>query len=322
VRAKAVLGRDLRELQARRKQLEHPQVEQVENEVISEDPAELAQISAPQALEASLSKLTAGMADSVKAEDINTEGAIIPEKSSPEPKRDVLSVPFPPASKVQGQVKSHKSLKQSMQELVGAKSQGADADSKIAPGSDTPEAAHGLGITTSSLDPSGDMEAPVSGGLQDTSFDPLFDTGNNGDSELNFDDFDFTGDNANGQNEDFGGNAGEFDLSSFGNQAKTNDGDPGAMLQGLDNFGNGGDGNDFSMLDLSNATTNNQSTDQTAGDDFGMSGGDLEFALNMGANDSSFDDLLNGMDFGDGDNTTAGEMMDHGEFSDAFFSTQ
>jgi hypothetical protein len=189
---------------------------------------------------------------------------------------------------------------------------------KHARDSSNTDTAHGLGINISDTGPSATSEALVAADLEDSAFDSMFDAGNNDDTDLNFDDFGFSGDATDNQN-DFSGNNGEFDLSSFGNHTNNDNGDPNSLLQGLERFGDGS-GGDFNLLDMSNTGANNNGIGENAADDFGMSGGDLDMALGMGANESNFDDLLDGIDFGDGDDDGGGgDMMEHGEFDDAFF---
>jgi hypothetical protein len=160
--------------------------------------------------------------------------------------------------------------------------------------------------------PSAASEAPITSGLQSSTFSSIFDAGNHGNSDLTFD-FDFTTDGTGNQNLDFGGSNGDLDLSSFGGQVNSNQGNIDSMLQDLDGYGNASS-SDFNIADLSH-NTNNQTGDQggsSTADDFGMSGGDLDMGMGMGANESNFDEMVNSMEFGDGD--------DGGQFNDAFFS--
>lgn len=123
------------------------------------------------------------------------------------------------------------------------------------------------------------------------------------------------------------GDGGDFDLSSFGEPANAPHEDVTAMLESLDNFGNAGNG-DFDMMAASNTAPAGDSGEQdmaqsAGGENFDMNGGDLDIALGLDNNESTFDDLLDGIDFGDGGDDGGGmDAIEHGEFDDAFFGTE
>lgn len=314
VRAKAVLGRDLRELQARRNQLENPMLQQVEIADPLAAGEESRDASSPHTTGISAHEVT--IEESIKKEDSVAENPEAMDISPPKPEPN--KIPGSPSQTLQArtEVESQESIQKSMEASAGNVQTVNDDLSNARDNVDT-DTNHGLGINVSDAVPSAASEVPVTTGPQDTAFDSLFD-GDNGESDLNFDDFNFSGDGTGNQNDDFGGNGGDFDLSSFGNQTNNDSGDPSSILQGLESFGDGS-GAEFNLLDMSNNATDNQEAGDNAGDDYGMSGGDLDMALGMGANESTFDDLLEGMDFGDGDDGTGGDMMEHGVFDDEFF---
>lgn len=187
---------------------------------------------------------------------------------------------------------------------------------KISNEASLPEGSAGLGIDLSGEEPSGSLEVPAQTGVQSESFDSMFDIGTAGDTDLNFDDFDF---NTGHETHDYDQNDQDLDLSSFGNQEPSNKNDDvSTLLQGLESYGDGNGAEDFNPPELSNNATTNQvggiQDGLSTADDYGLSGGDLDMAMGIGNNDSTFDDLLEGMnmDF-EGDAS--------GEFDDAFFAT-
>jgi len=269
--------------------------------------------SSPHAIGVAVPETTVEVQEAIKKEDLITDNPDTMSLSSP--KAELKPTPGSPSRNLpaQTEVESQDSIQKPVESRAGDVQAGND-DLNNARGPVNPDTNHGLGIIISDAAPSAASEAPVTGGLQSATFDELFDV-SNGESDLNFDDFNFSGDGSGNQNNDFGGNGGGFDLSSFGNQTNNDSGDPNSILQGLENF-NDRNGGDFNLLDMSNNATDNQGAGDNAGDDFGMSGGDLDMALGM---ESTFDDLLEGMDFGDGDDGTGGDMMEHGDFDDSFF---
>ena len=316
VRAKAVLGRDLRELQARRNQLENPTLQQAEIADSLDDGGEPRDVSSPHAIGIAVPETSVEASEAIKKEDSSTENPDTMNISPRKPELNTISGSPSQTLQAHTEVESQESIQKSM-DARAVDIQTENDDLSNARDSINTDANNGPGITISDAVPSAASEAPVAAGLQSTTVDSLFD-GNNGESDFNFDDYNFPGDGTDNQNDDFGGNGGDFDLSSFGNQTNHGSGDPNSILQGLESFGDGS-GADFNMLDMSNNTTDNQGAGDNAGDDYGMSGGDLDIALGMGANESTFDDLLEGMDFGDADDGTGGDMMEHGDFDDEFF---
>ncbi len=315
VRAKAVLGRDLRELQARRNQLENPATQQVEMSDSLADGTEPQDSRSPHAIGVAIRETSVEPREVIKMENPTTENPDVMNISSP--KAELRTTPISPSQNLtaHAEVESQESIQKSPNAQAGEVQVGNDEMNNSR--GLNPDTNHGLGISVSDAAPSAASEAPVTGGLQSETFDELFD-GNNGESHLNFDDFNFSGEGSGNQNDEFSGNGGEFDLSSFGNHTNNDSGDPNSILPGLESFGNGS-GGDFNMLDVSNNATDHQGAGDNAGDDFGMSGGDLDTALGIGANESTFDDLLEGIDFGDADDGTGDSMMQHGEFDDDFF---
>jgi hypothetical protein len=146
--------------------------------------------------------------------------------------------------------------------------------------------------------------------------------------DLNFDDFDFGTENAaegENQGQDYSmQNDGHIDLSTFGeasDQPFGND-DGSSMLQGLESYANQvpEKSGDINMLDTANTGGNaggdGEIINLDGEDGIGMSGADLDLAMDIGGNETNFDDLLDGMDFEGGDDTTG---LENQEFDDAYF---
>lgn len=316
VRAKAVLGRDLRELQSKRNQLENPTIQQAETADPLNDGEEQGNAPSPRAIGFTIPETSFEAQEAIKKEESAMEDPDTMDFGSP---KDELKVPSGMPSQnatAHIEVESQESIQKSVSTQAGDIQTGNN-ESNDARGAANPDKNHGLGIIMADAAPSAASEAPVTGGLQGATFDELFD-GNNGESDLNFDDFNFSGDGSGNQTGDFGGNGGEFDLSSFGNQANDDNDDPNSLIQGLESFGDES-GVDFNLLDMSHNSTDDHGATSNVGDDFGMSGGEFDMALGTGANESTFDDLLEGMDFNDGDDATGGDMIEHGDFDDEFF---
>ncbi|KFZ07258.1 hypothetical protein V501_06619 [Pseudogymnoascus sp. VKM F-4519 (FW-2642)] len=145
--------------------------------------------------------------------------------------------------------------------------------------------------------------------------------------DLNFDDFDFGTDNAAGgenQDQDYSmQNDGHIDLSTFGEASDQPFGDDGSsMLQGLESYANQvpEESGDINMLDTTNTGGNaggdGEIINLDGEDGIGMSGADLDLAMDIGGNETNFDDLLDGLDFDGGDDTTG---LENQEFDDAYF---
>lgn len=148
--------------------------------------------------------------------------------------------------------------------------------------------------------------------------------------DLNFDDFDFGTDTAaadqgDNQGQDYSmQNDGHIDLSTFGeptDQPFGND-DGSSMLQGLESYANQvpEESGDINMLDTANSGGNaggdGEIINLDGEDGVGMSGADLDLAMGIGGNETNFDDLLDGLDFEGGDDTTG---LENQEFDDAYF---
>lgn len=146
--------------------------------------------------------------------------------------------------------------------------------------------------------------------------------------DLNFDDFDFGTDTAAGgenQDQDYSmQNDGHIDLSTFGeasDQPFGND-DGSSMLQGLESYANQvpEESGDINMLDTANTSGNaggdGEIINLDGEDGIGMSGADLDLAMDIGGNETNFDDLLDDLDFEGGDDTTG---LENQEFDDAYF---
>ncbi|KFY26615.1 hypothetical protein V493_03979 [Pseudogymnoascus sp. VKM F-4281 (FW-2241)] len=148
--------------------------------------------------------------------------------------------------------------------------------------------------------------------------------------DLNFDDFDFGTDNAanqgDNQDQDYSlQNDGHMDLSTFGeatDQPFGNDGGS-SMLPGLESYANqvpeeSGDTNMFGTANDGggNAGGDGEIINLDGGDGVGMSGADLDLALDIGGNETNFDDLLDSLDFDGGEDTTG---LENHEFNDAYF---
>lgn len=147
--------------------------------------------------------------------------------------------------------------------------------------------------------------------------------------DLNFDDFDFGTDTAAADGQDQGQdfsmqNDGNIDLSTFGdsNDQPFGNDDGNSMLPGLESYANQvpEDSGDINMLDTANTGGNaggdGEIINLDGEDGVGMSGADLDLAMGIGGNETNFDDLLDGLDFEGGDDTTG---LENQEFDDAYF---
>lgn len=178
-------------------------------------------------------------------------------------------------------------------------------------------------VSQSTSIPAPATEQSSSKEFQEVDLDSMFGEVEDAESnKLTFDDdMNFTGGGQDNTNIDFGDANGDLDLSSFGDPVHNSNDEVNDMLKGFDGFAAADSSNDFSMMDLGNTSTSN-AMDTSGGkeqDDFGMSGGDLDMALGLENNESTFDDLLDGIDFGDGVDNSGQDLMEHGEFDDAFF---
>lgn len=222
------------------------------------------------------------------------------------------------SEKLQDEVKQ--SIEQATENTVSHPAEAVDAARQEA--DKLQEAANGDLEASNALDTNDDMN-----------YESLFgpESAHDDHPDLNFDEFDFgadnsAGDQAQGQGQDFTQNDGHLDLSTFGDHTDQQFGndDGSNMLQGLESYANQvpEDGGDINMLDVTN-TGGNGATEGDAirldgdNDDVGMSGADLDLALGLGGNETAFDELLDGLDFGDGADDHTG--LDNQEFDDAFY---
>jgi hypothetical protein len=292
VGAKAVLLRDLEELQSKRYALENPV--QAEEEQISMDTA-----SATSASDDKLAITEPAQSASnaiIKEEDVQSKS---PEKQSPselskgtQPGQDPSKTPTATA-------------------MEGSKSQQGPT-----PPSSTLEAGSsskpiGLGINTEGM--SGTTSAPGTAGVANSSIDSLFDipdddenNNNSGGSDINFVgmDFSFPDANTNTQGEQSQTQHNDFDLTTFGDTSQ-----------------------DFNMSDLqavdgtiannANSNNTNKQLDEVfnAGNNAGGAENmDLDIDLEM-VGESMFDNIFY---TDEGNMGGSGEML-HGEFDDTFF---
>jgi len=148
---------------------------------------------------------------------------------------------------------------------------------------------------------------------------------------LNFDTMDFT--NNDGQDLQLDNNATQdLDALMFGNTSGDNNDNSdnvASLLPGLENYANADNSQDFDMSSfLPNDPPNDtKKADAAVGesqDESKADNDDLFGDFGGIANESNFDDLLDGMDFGDGgDDNAGGEMMgSNEEFDNAFFGIE
>jgi hypothetical protein len=249
--------------------------------------------------------------DTVMNDSVETAGI-----GSPEAKVESSPVSHSPnqATQDQAEIQLHEPLETSMLQAMVEGFEVRDGVRQATEDATNENTINSFGLDLSVTIPSAASEAPITSGLQTATLGSMFDTGNHGDSDLNFN-FDFTTDTSGNRSLDFGGGNGDLDLSSFGGETNNNQDNIGSILQDFDGYGNG-DNSDF-MLGLSNNANDpsNQNGDQggnSAADDFGMSGGDLDMEMGMGANESNFDEMADDMDYGDAND-------DGGQF-DMFFN--
>lgn len=345
------MSRDLRELKERQFAIDNPELVKSEQVVRETETTEIASGQNEQVIAAPDTQEMAEHAESIAKEP--TDAGLAPFAPGAQPEIKLESPALPPTfeSLQSAIMESAQDSKTTGAEVV------VDALNLdvVSPQNDDEKPGPGISTTAeeeSKASPA--TAAPESHEAQAMNFDSLFDVGESaGNAELNFDDLDFSADAGSAQPLDFSDSNGDLDLSSFGDHVNTNNDDINAMFQGLENFGDTSDpqppqqqqqSHDFTMADLlpSNPTTNNDqslttptthnnennntaatsTTDAALPDDYGMSGGDLDMALGVANNESMFDDLLDGIDFSDGaddNNSLGGNMMEHGEFEDAYF---
>lgn len=311
--------RDLEAIHAKQYALDHPAIEQTDP-LPSQNDEEVPETLREETVAATQG---AGSAEAKQEDDSFTEEIVGAEQgpagtsetsfASPAKSQDLVVNPVDDITQVESQEDQAKLDAQQNQEGEKKLNDKTDAevmDSGSAAGA--PDASNGV----------------ASGDALD--FDSMFGVeaggqASNDNPDLNFDDMFSSNAGGGNQSLDFGDDA-ELDLSSFGDQANNGNDDVTAMLEGLNNFGDTGN-DDFSMLNMAPGDdANAQSTVKEPGnpngqDGFEVGGGDLDMALGLENNESAFDDLLDGIDFGDGGDDGAGlNTMDNGEFDDAFFN--
>lgn len=292
VRAKAVLERDLRELRARRKALDNLVVEEYPESL----PISAADVqNTPESHTSTDLETKPVLENESKDEDMNEDIATVDTGTSHPTVKD-NSVLLLPQHEIE--TDTHGSLETSMQQVKTEGPTILDSAQQANQDLSNKSTITGLSLDLSLAVSSAASEAPLTSGLQSSTLGSMFDSGNHGDSNLNFD-FDFTTDGPGSQSLDFGGNNGDLDLSSFGGQANSNQENIDTMLPDLDGYGNSGS-SDINILDLSNSTSNqngDQGGDSNA-DDLGMSG-DLDITMGMEADESNFDQMVSAMEFSD-----------------------
>ena len=162
----------------------------------------------------------------------------------------------------------------------------------------------------------------------DMTYESLFGPKSANDDHPDLYDFDFGTDNAaegDNQGQDYSmQNDGHIDLSTFGEASDQpfGNGDGSSMLQGLESYANRvpEESGDINMLDTANTGGNaggdGEIINLDGEDGIGMSGADLDLAMDIGGKETNFDDLLDSLDFEGGDDTTG---LENQEFDDAYF---
>ncbi|KFX99165.1 hypothetical protein V490_01916 [Pseudogymnoascus sp. VKM F-3557] len=329
VRAKAVIARDLRALRKREEELRNPVAKPavVDTEKEGIDSAQAGTGASDGGLEQHdniVKTEEAGDASKdqqVKREASDTVVQVGDSQTKPETSDAVDLVQEQSKADVpQTAEKPQDEVKQSIEQPGDASTQPAEAST-----GDGQKDDKGQDV------PSKEMEGTLDTN-DDMNYESLFDPKSAHDDhpDLNFDDFDFGTDNAATDGQDQGQdysmqNDGTIDLSTFGepsdNQFGNDDGS--SMLQGLESYANQvpEESGDINMLDTTNAGANTTGDGEIINldggeDGVGMSGADLDLAMGLGGNETSFDDLLDGMDFEGGDDTTG---LENHEFDDAYF---
>jgi hypothetical protein len=303
VRAKAVLGRDLKVLQAKRRKLEHPTSTQAQ-EASEEQEVKDTSFNGTSPDKTPENPPQSVPSDTVAIEqEFQTMGNVSTIKEEPTPAYDEQST----LPQLQDEHLTGASSDAQLTGDVGGDGKPSERASQLA-GPQIPTDGATAAIPTAT------SEAPEISSLPEPTADGMFGVNHGADGDLDFD-FDFGGGEAsNNQEADFNANNDDFDLANFGAEGAGNATDH--LLHNLDDFGEG-DAAQFAQLDGPNMA-GNQAMAGGAGGDL-IVGGDGELNLNIG-NESAFDDWLDGMDMGDGlDGEGGGETMEHGEFDDAFF---
>ncbi|KFY09720.1 hypothetical protein V492_05371 [Pseudogymnoascus sp. VKM F-4246] len=327
VRAKAVIARDLRELRRREEELRNPVAKPSEGAAVitALDTGESAQTGQV----AGDGGLLEQQGDIVKTEAHDVSGdkseapattAQVGEQAKQEPSDMLdLSQEQPKADLPATSEKAQDEVKPSIELPGNTGTQPAEAGAAGAQQGDKPQDAENKDLETmGTLDTNDDM-----------TYESLFGSKNGHDEhpDLNFDDFDFGTDTAageGGEGQDYSmPNDGHIDLSTFGDDTQFGNDDGSSMLQGLESYANQvpEEGGDINMLGTANTSGNAAADGEIVNldggeDGVGMSGADLDLAMDLGGNETNFDDLLDGLDFPGGDDTTG---LENQEFDDAYF---
>ncbi|KFY86817.1 hypothetical protein V500_07386 [Pseudogymnoascus sp. VKM F-4518 (FW-2643)] len=333
VRAKAVIARDLREVRKREEELRNPVAQPIESVAVP-----MAQETIGGAQNATATQdggileqpanivKTEEVGDSVQAKDqqvksepLDTTVQVGDSQMKKETLDMVDSVHEQPRADLQTSEKLQDEVKPSI-ELPG-ETTAQPAEVSAAGGQQVDK------LPSKDLEPLDTLDTN-----DDMTYESLFGPKSAHDDhpDLNFDDFDFGTDTAaadqgDNQGQDYSmQNDGHIDLSTFGeptDQPFGND-DGGSMLQGLESYANQvpEESGDINMLDTANSGGNaggdGEIINLDGEDGVGMSGADLDLAMGIGGNETNFDDLLDGLDFEGGDDTTG---LENQEFDDAYF---
>ncbi|OBT66737.1 hypothetical protein VE03_04089 [Pseudogymnoascus sp. 23342-1-I1] len=334
VRAKAVIARDLRKLRRREEELRNPVAQPSEGVAIATG---LEMVDALQAetatrgegvleqpiivkTEEARDTVVQAMDQQVKPEPLDTAVQVGDGQTKQEGLDTVDLVQEQPKADLQTSGGLQDEVKQSI-EQPGDTTQPAEVS---AAGGQQVDMLQDAG--TKDLEPLETLDTN-----DDMTYESLFDPKSaHGDhQDLNLDDFDFGTDNGAAEGQDQGQyfsmqNDGDIDLSTFGeptDQPFGND-DGSSMLQGLESYANQvpEESGDINMLDTANSggnagTGDGEIINLDGEDGVGMSSADLDLAM-MGGNETNFDDLLDGLDFEGGDDTTG---LENQEFDDAYF---
>ncbi|KFZ03215.1 hypothetical protein V502_11136 [Pseudogymnoascus sp. VKM F-4520 (FW-2644)] len=336
VRAKAVIARDLREVRKREEELRNPVAQPIESVAV---PMAQETINDAQAATATQDGgIFEQSANIVKTEEVGDSEQAKDQQVKSEPldttvqlgdsqmKKETLDM----VDLVQEQPRADLQTSEKLQDEV--------KPSIELPGETTAQPAEVSAAGGQQVDklhdaPSKDLEPlETLDTNDDMTYESLFGPKSAHDDhpDLNFDDFDFGTDTAaadqgDNQGQDYSmQNDGNIDLSTFGeptDQPFGND-DGSSMLQGLESYANQvpEESGDINMLDTANSGGNaggdGEIINLDGEDGVGMSGADLDLAMGIGGNETNFDDLLDGLDFEGGDDTTG---LENHEFDDAYF---
>ncbi|KAL5347802.1 hypothetical protein ACLOAV_007212 [Pseudogymnoascus australis] len=324
VRAKAVIARDLRELRKREEELRNPVAQPSESVAVA---------TAQETVDETATRGEGGLEQPsiVKTEDTRDTGM---QAKDQEVKSEPLDTAVPMGD---GQTKETAGMVDLVQEQPKADLQTSNPQDEVKPSIEQPgetstqpvadgqQADKPQDGTSKDLEPLDTLDTN-----DDMTYESLFGpkSANDDNQDLNLYDFDFGTDNAAADGQDQGQdfsmqNDGHIDLSTFGeatDQPFGND-DGSSMLQGLESYANQvpEESGDISMLDTAN-TGGNAGGDGggminlDGGDGVGMSSADLDLAMDIGGNETNFDDLLDGLDFEGGDDTAG---LENREFDDA-----